>query len=101
MVRSFFAAAFGACLAPLTGTAIVDTLKKRGVLVTELSTYNNVPVDYTQEQIEEVFKDVKLQSIQPVERYLSTTQRSCPQIIAQTVITKKVSNTGPRYVVHV
>ena len=38
----------------IAGTAIVDTLKKRGIVITELATYNNVPIDYTQEQIEEV-----------------------------------------------
>ena len=41
----------------IAGAGVIDLLKKRGMKVTELAIYNNTPVDYTKEEVDEVFKD--------------------------------------------
>lgn len=39
----------------IAGTAILDTLKKRGINVTEFAAYTNTPIEYSQEEVEAVF----------------------------------------------
>jgi len=39
----------------IAGNAILDTLKKRGINVTEIAAYTNTPIVYSQEEVEAVF----------------------------------------------
>lgn len=39
----------------IAGTSVIDTLKKRGIKVTEIATYNNTSVEYTKDQVDDVF----------------------------------------------
>lgn len=39
----------------IAGKGVIEVLKKRNVNVTEIATYSNKPVNYTKEQVEEIF----------------------------------------------
>lgn len=39
----------------IAGKGVLDILKKRKIEFTEISTYDNTPIDYSQEQVEEIF----------------------------------------------
>lgn len=41
----------------ITGKSVIETLEKRGIKVVELATYDNNPVEYSKEEVENVFKD--------------------------------------------
>jgi uroporphyrinogen-III synthase len=82
----------------IAGTAIVDTLKKRGIVVTELSTYNNVPVDYTQEQIEEVLAQninvITFTSPSTVENFVALLRKYKIKLGAQHIVSIGPSTTA-------
>lgn len=82
----------------IAGTAIVDTLKKRGIVVTELSTYNNVSVDYTQEQIEEVLAQninvITFTSPSTVENFVALLRKYKIKLGAQHIVTIGPSTTA-------
>lgn len=40
----------------IAGKGVIDLLKNRKVNVTEIATYNNTPVDYSQEEVEAVLE---------------------------------------------
>ncbi|MDB3887373.1 uroporphyrinogen-III synthase [bacterium] len=41
----------------IAGTMVKDTLEKRGILITELSTYSNSEIEYSKEDVENIFKE--------------------------------------------
>jgi uroporphyrinogen-III synthase len=82
----------------IAGRAIIDTLKKRGIEVVELATYNNTPVDYTKEQIEEVLAQninvITFTSPSTVENFVALLRKYKIKLGAQHIVSIGPSTTA-------